>query len=123
MSTGRSHHNVDWPLTSLDTQQKLKKTAHFADILNHYLISTQLLTIWLYVLLYISHAAKIALEVIRLRVNHFIAPQIAEEQFGFVCGKGTTDATIVLCNIIEKAVKRTMQKHLIQWTTMRYGIH
>ena len=26
----------------------------------------------------ISHAAKIALEVIRLRVNHFIAPQIAE---------------------------------------------
>ena len=35
----------------------------------------------------ISHAAKIALEVIRLRVNHFIAPQIAEEQFGFVSGK------------------------------------
>ena len=42
----------------------------------------------------ISHAAKIALEVIRLRVNHFIAPQIAEEQFGFVSGKGTTDAII-----------------------------
>ena len=54
----------------------------------------------------ISHAAKIALEVIRLRVNHFIAPQIAEEQFGFVSGKGTTDAIIVLRNIIEKAVKR-----------------
>ena len=50
----------------------------------------------------ISHAAKIALEVIRLRVNHFIAPQIAEEQFGFVSGKGTTDAIIVLRNIIEK---------------------
>ena len=41
-----------------------------------------------------------------LRVNHFIAPQIAEEQFGFVSGKGTTDAIIVLRNIIEKAVKR-----------------
>ena len=54
----------------------------------------------------ISHAAKIALEVIRLRVNHFIAPQIAEEQFGLVSGKGTTDAIIVLRNIIEKAVKR-----------------
>ena len=54
----------------------------------------------------ISHAAEIALEVIRLRVNHFIAPQIAEEQFGFVSGKGTTDAIIVLRNIIEKAVKR-----------------
>ena len=54
----------------------------------------------------ISHAAKIALKVIRLRVNHFIAPHIAEEQFGFVSGKGTTDAIIVLRNIIEKAVKR-----------------
>ena len=30
---------------------------------------------------------------------------IAKDQFGFVSGKGMTDAIIVLCNIIEKAVK------------------
>ena len=36
----------------------------------------------------ISHAAKIALEVIRLRVNHFIAPQIAENSLVLFPAKG-----------------------------------
>ena len=83
----------DWVMSELITLPKVTGTFE-CDIHKHRTISL------------ISHAAKIALEVIRLRVNHFIAPQIAEEQFGFVSGKGTTDAIIVLRNIIEKAVKR-----------------
>ena len=48
----------------------------------------------------ISHAAKIALEVIRLRVNHFIAPQIAEEQFRAHCGFYAIENKLLLIIII-----------------------
>ena len=58
----------------------------------------------------LSHASKVVLEVIRCRLAHFIMPQIAEEQFGFVAGKGTTDAILTLRNIIEKTVKRQEQQ-------------
>ena len=50
------------------------------------------------------------LEVIRSRLAHFGMPQIAEEQFGFVAGKGTTDAILTIHNIIEKTVKRQDQQ-------------
>ena len=39
----------------------------------------------------ISHASKILLEILRLLLQYYIGPQIAEEQFGFTSGKGTTD--------------------------------
>ena len=58
----------------------------------------------------LSHASKVLLEVIRSRIAHFIMPQIAEEQFGFVSGKGTTDAILTLRNIIEKTIKRQDQE-------------
>ena len=41
---------------------------------------------------------------------HADLPQIAEEQFGFVAGKGTTDAILTMRNIIEKTVKRQDQQ-------------
>ena len=58
----------------------------------------------------ISHASKVLLEIIRCRISHYVMPQIAEEQFGFVTGKGTTDAILTIRNIIEKTIKRQDQE-------------
>ena len=58
----------------------------------------------------LCHASKVLLEIIRSRLAHFVMPQIAEEQFGFVAGKGTTDAILTIRNIIEKTVKRQDQQ-------------
>ena len=58
----------------------------------------------------LCHASKVLLEVIRSRLEYFVLPQIAEEQFGFVAGKGTTDAILTMRNIIEKTVKRQDQQ-------------
>jgi hypothetical protein len=54
----------------------------------------------------ISHASKILLEILRQRLAHYLTPEIAEEQFGFTAGKGTTDAILVLRNIIQKVAKK-----------------
>ena len=51
----------------------------------------------------ISHGSKILLDVIRQRVSYYLKDQIGKEQFGFVSGKGTVDAMLVLRNMIEKA--------------------
>ncbi|XP_063596230.1 uncharacterized protein LOC134773083 [Penaeus indicus] len=37
---------------------------------------------------------------------HYLVPQIAVEQFGFTAGKGTTEAILVLRNIIQKVAKK-----------------
>ena len=82
----------------------------------------------------ICHAFKVLLEVIRSRLAHFVMPQIAEEQFGFVAGEGTTDAILTTYNIIEKTVKRQDQQlwlmfvdyskafdtvnHVVPWKTL-----
>ena len=55
----------------------------------------------------ISHASKILLDIIRHRVTYFTKNEIGEEQFGFVSEKGTTDAMLVLRNIIEKAEEKS----------------
>ena len=39
-------------------------------------------------------------------MQHYLDPEIAEEQFGFTAGKGTTDAILVLRNIIQKVAKK-----------------
>ena len=54
----------------------------------------------------ISHAGKILMEIMRSRLAHYLNPVIGEEQFGFMSGKGTTDAIMTLRNIIEKTLKR-----------------
>ncbi|XP_078491080.1 uncharacterized protein LOC144747145 [Ciona intestinalis] len=38
--------------------------------------------------------------------KHYLDPEIAEEQFGFTSGKGTTDAILVVRNIIQKVAKK-----------------
>ena len=58
----------------------------------------------------ISHASKVLLEILRERLNHFLGPEIADEQFGFVSGKGTTDAMLVLRNVIEKVKDKQDQE-------------
>ena len=54
----------------------------------------------------ISHASKVLLEILRKRLQHYLDPEIAEEQFGFTAGKGTTDAILVARNIIQKVAKK-----------------
>ena len=54
----------------------------------------------------ISHVSKVLIEVIRSRMAYYVHPEIAEEQFGFMPGKGTADAILALRNIIEKTLKR-----------------
>lgn len=54
----------------------------------------------------ISHASKILLEILRKRLEYYLTPQIAEEQFGFTAGKGTTDAILVIRNITQKVAEK-----------------
>uniref|UniRef100_H3B9I2 Reverse transcriptase domain-containing protein n=1 Tax=Latimeria chalumnae TaxID=7897 RepID=H3B9I2_LATCH len=60
----------------------------------------------------ISHALKILLEILRQRISHFTSTEIGEEQFGFVQGKGTMDAILILRNIIKKVVKKKVDTQL-----------
>ena len=50
----------------------------------------------------VSHTSKALLEVLLVRLSHYITPQISGEQFGFVPGKGTADAILAPTNVIEK---------------------
>lgn len=51
-----------------------------------------------------SHVTKILLRIINLRIRKHIKPEIAEEQFGFVEGKGTTNAIFILRTLIERSI-------------------
>ncbi len=44
--------------------------------------------------------------------EHYIGPEIAEEQFGFTPGKGTTDAILTIRNIIQKVKKKQIEEEL-----------
>ena len=46
------------------------------------------------------------LEILKKRLQNYLNPEIAEEQFGFTAGKGTTDAILVARNIIQKVAKK-----------------
>ncbi|GFN97983.1 dolichyl-phosphate beta-glucosyltransferase [Plakobranchus ocellatus] len=52
-----------------------------------------------------SHITKILLRIVMLRVRNKIKPEIAEEQCGFVEGKGTTNALYILRTLIERALE------------------
>ena len=54
----------------------------------------------------ISHASKVLLEIIRQRLQYYLTAEIAEEQFGFTTGKGTTEAILVVRNMIQKVAKK-----------------
>ena len=52
-----------------------------------------------------SHVTKLLLRIIMMRVRNKINPEIAEEQCGFVEGKGTTNAIFTLRTLIERALE------------------
>ena len=52
-----------------------------------------------------SHVTKLLLRIIMMRVRNKINPEIAEEQCGFVEGKGTTNAIFILRTLIERALE------------------
>ena len=53
-----------------------------------------------------SHVTKILLRIVMMRVRNKIRPEIAEEQCGFVEGKGTSKAIFMLRTIIERTFKK-----------------
>ena len=73
----------------------------------------------------ISHAAKVTWEIIRMCIKYYLEQHIADERFGFVSGKGTTEAIMTLRNVIEKSVKRqkSMRNHLTPWIMIPCGQH
>ena len=52
-----------------------------------------------------SHATKILLRIVMMRVRNKIRPEIAEEQFGSVEGKGMSNAIFMLRTIIEQTLE------------------
>ena len=52
-----------------------------------------------------SHVRKLLLRIIMMRVRNKINPEIAEEQCGFVEGKGRTNAIFNLRTLIERALE------------------
>ena len=52
-----------------------------------------------------SHVTKILLRIVMMRVRNKIRPEIAEEQCGFVEGKGTPNAIFMLRTIIERTLE------------------
>ena len=59
-----------------------------------------------------SQLGKIVLRIILNRIRNKIRPEIAEEQYGFVKGKGTTNAIFLLRMLSERAIE--MQKDVYQ---------
>ncbi|GFR89803.1 endonuclease-reverse transcriptase [Elysia marginata] len=52
-----------------------------------------------------SHVTKILLRVVMMRIRSKIKPEIADEQYGFVEGKGTTNAIYKLHTLIQRAIE------------------
>ena len=57
-----------------------------------------------------SHITKILLNILMARMRNKITPEIAEEQFGFVKDKGTTNAIYMIITLTERAIE--IQKDL-----------
>src|SRR5215469_13535983 len=59
-----------------------------------------------------SQVTKILLRVILTRIRNKIRPQISEEQYGFVKGKGTRNGILALRILAEKALEVTQDLYL-----------
>ena len=59
-----------------------------------------------------SHVTKILLRIIMMRVRNKVRPEIAEEQCGFVEGKGTSNAIFMLRTIIERTLEIQKEVYL-----------
>jgi exonuclease III len=60
----------------------------------------------------IPHASKIVLYVVNERLKSFLLPEIAEEQAGFVAGRGTREQILNIRQIIEKAREFNIKTYL-----------
>ena len=71
-----------------------------------------------------SHITKLLLRIIMMRVRNKINPEIAEGQCGFVEGKGTTNAIIILRTLIERALEIQKDVYLcfIDYTKAFYRV-
>ena len=58
------------------------------------------------------HVTKILLRVIMMRIRNKILPEIAQEQCGFIEGKGTVNALYIIRTIIERALEVQKDLHL-----------
>jgi len=72
-----------------------------------------------------SHITKILLRVIMMRIRNKIKSEIAEEQCGFVEGKGTTNAIYILKTLGERAIEMQQDLYLcfIDYTKAFDTIH
>lgn len=52
-----------------------------------------------------SHATKILLKVLMMRMRSRIRSEIAKEQYGFTADKGTRNAIFILRTIIERSIE------------------
>ena len=59
-----------------------------------------------------SHVTKILLRIVMMRVRNKIRPEIAEEQCGFVEGKGTSNAIFMIRTIIERTLEIQKEVYL-----------
>ena len=60
----------------------------------------------------ISHGFKILLDIIRQRVAHYVNSEIAEHHFCFISVKGSTDAMLVLRNLLGKSDRKSLDLEL-----------
>ena len=78
----------------------------------------------------ISHASKVMLKILQVRLQQYMNREISDEQAGFRKGRGTRDQIANICWIIEKArefrktstsASLTTLKPLTVWITTNYG--
>ena len=62
-----------------------------------------------------SHVTKILLRIVMMRVRNKVRPEIAEEQFGSVEGKGMSNAIFMLRTIIEQTLE--IQKEIYTYAS------
>ena len=55
---------------------------------------------------YHYHITKLLLRIIIARIRRPIKPEISDEQFGFVEGKGTSNAIYTIRNVIERGMEK-----------------
>ena len=58
----------------------------------------------------ISHASKVMLKILQVRLQHYMKQELPDVQAGFRKGRGTRDQIANTCRIIEKA--REFQKNI-----------
>ena len=60
---------------------------------------------------FISHASKVLLKILQVRLQQYMNPELPDVQAGFRKGRGTRDHVANICWIIKKA--RVPEKHLL----------